>query len=343
MSATSVFLSVLLFSLALTLAIYAYAVRLGFRWTKLANLSFGRALFTAILLVLVIVVAGVLIGFPLVILARGNPDWVMVVLILAAQVAVPAFLVARTYQSSFWRGLLATLPLHVVMFANYSVAATLLRTYLYEAYYIPTNAMAPTILGEHFTATCPNCGHLAYGSPMESPLVEPPPGDIMICGHERKAVYVTAPVRTAAGGDRILVSKLNKPRRWDIIVFRVPSDPSVTYVKRLVGLPGEELFLRDGAVWINGERQDPPDEISGIEYLDSILEAPERSWTANGTPVQLGPGEYFVLGDFSARSADSRYWTTGAPGHPPFAVPEENILGVAICIYWPIARWRAFR
>jgi signal peptidase I len=165
----------------------------------------------------------------------------------------------------------------------------------------------------------------------------------MICSHERRAIYVPDPPQKVSGGDRILVNKFLQPRRWDVIVFKLPSDPTTNFVKRLVGLPGEELTLRDGAVWINGERQEPPTQLQGIEYLDAIPDAPDRAWTAESQPVKLGPGEYFVLGDFSAQSFDSRYWRIPAAGHAPYAVPEENILGVVTHIYWPITRWRTFR
>ena len=63
-------------------------------------------------------------------------------------------------------------------------------------------------------------------------------------------------------------------------------------------------------------------------------------WGTEQNPAQLGPGEYVVLGDFSERSPDSRTWTAGAEGHPPYAVPESNITGVVTHIYWPLDRWR---
>jgi signal peptidase I len=130
-----------------------------------------------------------------------------------------------------------------------------------------------------------------------------------------------------------------------MIVFRYPADPSVNYVKRLVGLPGEELYIRDGAVWINGQRLEPPDEVGGIEYLMTIEISGHPLPTSAGSmhPARLGPDEYFVLGDFSAESSDSRFWEQGAPGHPPYAVPESHIIGVVTHIYWPISRWRTFR
>jgi type IV secretory pathway protease TraF len=113
----------------------------------------------------------------------------------------------------------------------------------------------------------------------------------------------------------------------------------------LVGSPGEELFIRDGAIWINGERLEPPVDLKHIHYLMTIdaVGRPMHSAADPQHPAKLGPDEYFVLGDFSAVAFDSRFWDQGAPNHPPFAVPESNILGVVTHTYWPPSRWRAFR
>jgi signal peptidase I len=126
-------------------------------------------------------------------------------------------------------------------------------------------------------------------------------------------------------------------------VFRNPADPSVNYVKRLVGLPGEQLSIHDGAIWINGEKLDPPPSISGIPYSPTIESGGQVYSGPGSVPVELGPDEYFVLGDFVDNSADSRMWERGAPGYPPYAVPEENIVGVVVNIYWPPSRWTSFR
>ena len=65
-------------------------------------------------------------------------------------------------------------------------------------------------------------------------------------------------------------------------------------------------------------------------------------WGCEDNAVVLGLDEYFVLGDFSARSKDSRLWQDGAPGHLPYAVPSDHIIGVVTQIYWPPERWRVF-
>ena len=148
---------------------------------------------------------------------------------------------------------------------------------------------------------------------------------------------------TTHEGDRILVSKLIEPKRWDLMVFRYPEDPSVNYVKRLVGLPGEKLAIRDGAIWINDEKMEPPASVAGIRYSPTIEWNGQVHSGPGSEPVELGRDEYFVLGDFVEQSSDSRFWQRGAPGHPPYAVPESHIVGVVVNIYWPINRWTSFR
>jgi signal peptidase I len=142
-----------------------------------------------------------------------------------------------------------------------------------------------------------------------------------------------------------MVCKLLRQRRWDLIVFRYPGDPTINYVKRLVGLPGEEIFIKEGSVWINGERLEPPESLPGLTYVTEFPQAPIQPeiWGTPARPAKLGEDEYFVLGDFSQQSSDSRLWTTGAPGHPSYAVPGSYVIGVVTHIYWPPSRWRIFR
>jgi signal peptidase I len=140
-------------------------------------------------------------------------------------------------------------------------------------------------------------------------------------------------------GDRLIAAKFLRPERWDKIVYRYPGDPSLNYVSRLVGLPGEEVRIDRGDIWINGSRAQKPAEISGLVYVADPIALDKPTWG----PVKLGGDECLVLGDFSQRAKDSRVWTTGAPGHPPHALPEANILGVVTHIYWPPSRWRIFR
>lgn len=159
--------------------------------------------------------------------------------------------------------------------------------------------------------------------------------------HVTKAANIN---RTVHNGDRFLVAKFLAARRWDLVVFQYPEEPGTLYVKRLVGLPGEKIHIQDGSVWVDGTRQTPPESILGIEYLSELPDwLASETWGSERRPALLGDDEYFVLGDFSAQSMDSRFWKQGAPGHNPFAVPQSYMKGVVTHTFGPISRWRIHR
>jgi signal peptidase I len=215
------------------------------------------------------------------------------------------------------------------------LAAFAMKFFVAEAFTVPTNSMAPTILGRHWEAPCPRCRGIAYATPEQDSFNHP---ILMICGKDRHSCEVASPPHATHSGDRFLVNKWLSPRRWDIVVFRYPEDPRILYCKRVVGLPGETITIGNGAIWCNGKKQTPPDSCKGIEYLDHIEGWPGDLWGSEAKPARLGADEYFVLGDFSARAKDSRLWQEGAPGHPPYAVPKSYFVGVAEFIYWPPSR-----
>jgi signal peptidase I len=142
-------------------------------------------------------------------------------------------------------------------------------------------------------------------------------------------------------GDHVFVDKvrwnLTKPKRGDIIVFNTDGiatlPPKTHYIKRLVGLPNERIAIDPPRLIVNGQSITSPRGIERIVHTDpgyrgyllaGRLEAPADS-------VQLGPTEYFAMGDNTANSRDSRYWG---------AVPQENMVGPAFLVYWPFsARW----
>jgi len=126
--------------------------------------------------------------------------------------------------------------------------AFVFRAFFVEAFIIPTGSMAQSLLGAHATRTCPNCGWEFDFLPLGESYCPN-------C-HLRRPLAQSVATK---GGDRLLVHKwpyaigsLFEPRRWDVIVFRNPSDPSENYIKRLVGLPGETVEIVDGDVFING-------------------------------------------------------------------------------------------
>jgi signal peptidase I len=343
MSANSLFILILAGIFIGSLILYAASIKFGLKWTQIANVSALKALG----LLIFFYFAGAFVAallFELLYVTSANPSepvWNLSAYLV--QFLVSALVVSWLYKVRLTKALKSLVPYAFVSVVMFVVVIFGMRPFVYEAFWIPTNAMAPTLLGVHWTAPCSRCGSPAYARPIEPHAAVPPDGVPMICSKERQTVFVNNPPQETGDGDRILVCKLISPRRWDIIVFRYPADPAVNYVMRLVGLPGEKLEIREGAVWIDDKKEEPPESIAGIRYSPTIEAG---GWTHSGPgsePVELGPDEYFVLGDFVDQSSDSRFWEKGAPGHPPYAVPESHIVGVTINIYWPIHRWTSFR
>jgi signal peptidase I len=111
------------------------------------------------------------------------------------------------------------------------------------------------------------------------------------------------------------------PERGDIIVFVFPEDPAKDFIKRVVGIPGDVLEIREKKLFRNGQMVDDGDE-PYAQYLDqSQNKVPRDNWGPETVPA----GNVFVLGDNRDRSYDSRFW-----GFVPF----ENIKGKAVVIYW---------
>lgn len=132
-------------------------------------------------------------------------------------------------------------------------------------------------------------------------------------------------IPTLIEGDRIIVSKITyriwEPQRGDVIVFKYPRDPSRDYVKRLIGLGGETVALKNNRLFINGQEVTEKYLPSGLHFNDY-------------GPVRVPEGHYLMLGDNRNVSEDSRYWGP---------LPEKNIVGKALLIYWPPHRIKLFK
>jgi signal peptidase I len=109
---------------------------------------------------------------------------------------------------------------------------------------------------------------------------------------------------------------VHPPQRGEVIVFAFPRDPTRDFVKRVIGVPGDRVEIREGTVFVNGEALDEP-------YITDHDSSDMREMT-------LQDKQYFVLGDNRRGSNDSRNWGP---------VPEENILGKVWIIYWPLSNW----
>jgi signal peptidase I len=126
---------------------------------------------------------------------------------------------------------------------------------------------------------------------------------------------------TLEPGEILLVNKLayrfGEIEYGDIVTFHYPLDPELDYVKRVIGLPGDEILVSGGEVFVNGQEL----------YESYIFAAPEYEGTWEVPDASL-----FVLGDNRNPSADSHVW-----GFVPF----ENVIGKAFAVYWPPGRIRA--
>ena len=152
------------------------------------------------------------------------------------------------------------------------VLALIIRTFVVEAFVIPTGSMALSLHGNHFNVTCPNCDtKYTVGFNPDAPVV-PERTLCPNCGERAPGLQSYSPgmpVPDYAGGDRILVNKVlyrfEPARRWDPFVFVNPNaaaggpgPPKTTYIKRLTGLPGETLEILRGDVVVDGQVQRKP-------------------------------------------------------------------------------------
>ena len=135
-------------------------------------------------------------------------------------------------------------------------------------------------------------------------------------------------------GDRIFVDKISyrfrPPQRGDIVVFKYPLDRKKDFVKRLVGLGGETVEIREGQLYVNGARLERPHLFANQFYYN------REDWNYGkiGQVVPVPASHYFVLGDNSAQSSDSRNWGF---------VPVRDVIGKAVLIWWPPPRFRILK
>jgi signal peptidase I len=181
----------------------------------------------------------------------------------------------------------------------------LLRSFLAEPFRIPSASMMPTLLIGDFLLV----NKFTYG------------------------------IRLPVINKKII--EINEPARGDIVVFRFPKDPTVDYIKRVIGLPGDKVAYYNKKLFINNtpinqtglgtyQGVGQGSDMSGSTHLEENLTGVEHSiLIRNDAPTVEGsyvipPGNYFVMGDNRDNSNDSRYWGT---------VPEENLVGKAFFLW----------
>lgn len=175
-----------------------------------------------------------------------------------------------------------------------------IRVFVVQAFKIPSGSMIPTLLiGDHILVS-----KLAYGLQW--------PGDCKL--------RISFPPVTCYTSHTLI--SFGEPQRGDIIVFRYPEDEDKDFIKRIIGLPGDTIQIKNKVVYINGQ---PFDDSAFTQRVDPGTIEGSINPRDNFGPVTVPQGAYFVMGDNRDQSLDSRFWGF---------VSADKIRGKAFRIYW---------
>jgi signal peptidase I len=226
---------------------------------------------------------------------------------------------------------------HVKTVVYAVLIALVVRTIAYEPFNIPSGSMIPTLLvGDYLFVSKYSYGYSRYSLPLGLPLI---PGRILF----------------------------REPQRGDVAVFKLPSDNETDYIKRIIGLPGDRIQIREGRLVIN-DRLMPRERVedyvereeSGriaikarfVETLPSgrkhmIIEETDNGMLDNTHVYTVPPGHYFAMGDNRDNSLDSRV-PSGRPMNGVGFIPKENLVGRAEILFfstdgsaawWQVWKW----
>jgi signal peptidase I len=167
--------------------------------------------------------------------------------------------------------------------------ALLIRAFVVQAFKIPSGSMKPTLLvGDHILVN-----KFIYGVKFKVPFTS--------------LNYTLIPIST--------------PKRNDVVVFIYPVDPNKDFIKRVIGLPGDTVQIKNKKVYINHLPMEDPYGVHSDKMIIPETEQPRD----NSGPLIVPPNKYFVLGDNRDESYDSRYWGF---------VDQKEVIGQAFIIYW---------
>jgi signal peptidase I len=315
-----------LFALA-SLVVQTGILCLAARVCRLPKRGVGRAAILAAVQLLFNLV--VLVGFLSLADVLGFPSDALLLLVTLVQFIMTVCLIRRLFGGK-WLPSVGASILYLIGTGLTGLALVFGLQEFVQTYQLRAGSMNPNVRGFHVVEDLPDGNHLIVGTSPPDDRRDVPPGATSggIVAETFEYRELPRAGRHTHAADRFFCNRTRGPERWAVIVFRHPEYPEQIYGKRLVGLPGEKVEIRDGAVWINGERQSPPARLGPIRYTSGFVCGDEPPPPFER---QLGPDEFFVLGDNPERSSDSRVWGP---------VPRENILGVVDAIYWPPGRWR---
>jgi signal peptidase I len=198
------------------------------------------------------------------------------------------------------------------------VLAVFIRTYFFQPFKIPSGSMRMTLVeGDHLFVN-----KLRYG-PMVLPELHSPEFMKKWFGTDFDIQWPNF-VKPLT---KIRLPGFGQPARGDIMVFVYPQDRSKDFIKRLVGMPGDKLEIRDGGIYVNGQQITDPKILNTYYYN-------RGDWGQEGETITIPEGHYFMLGDNSASSHDSRYWGF---------IKETDIIGKADLLFWPLDRIRLIK
>jgi signal peptidase I len=211
------------------------------------------------------------------------------------------------------------------------VIALVIRTFFFEPFNIPSGSMIPTLLvGDYLFVSKYSYGYSRHSLPFGMPLI-PGPGRVWF----------------------------DAPARGDVAVFKLPADNRTDYIKRIVGLPGDTIQLKDSVLHVNGEPiqrlrvEDAAYTESGVvrravRYLETlpngrsyhVVEQTENAFQDTTPMFTIPPDHYFAMGDNRDRSRDSRFLDEVG------MIPVENLVGRAEVIFfsmdgsaWKVWEW----
>ena len=244
----------------------------------------------------------------------GQPAAVVILWVVVLLSLWGVFLTIRTIGAvqrfGIFRSMVSTVMPMIVLLG----AAQAIRTFAFQPFNVPARSMEPTLLvGDYFFANKSSYGWSKYTLPFGDGLA----GRVMG----------------------------TPPERGDLVIFKLPGDPHIDYVKRIIGLPGDEIRMVDGVLYINdapvpkkpiGEFASPGSEgltpvyeeelPNGAKY--SVLDAEPNGPFDNVGPYKVPEGHYFVMGDNRDNSNDSRAaWGVGF-------VPYENLVGQVTAVFF---------
>ncbi|MDD5258680.1 MAG: signal peptidase I [bacterium] len=180
------------------------------------------------------------------------------------------------------------------------VLAFFIRTYFIQAFKIPSGSMLETLqLGDHLFVN--------------------------------KFLYGTKVPFT-----KKMIWKVRDVQRGDVVVFKYPVEPKKDFVKRAIGLPGDEVEIHNKIVFVNNvQLNEPYSQHKDSRIFPDNPDIPVEVRSRDNLPkFKVPPGQYFMMGDNRDNSLDSRFWGL---------LPEENIRGKAWFIYWPLTRIRVIK